>query len=79
MLACLAGPVRAPGARSRRSAAAALPALPAVAQEVSFTSLTAARECRVLLPDGERIYGGLSDGGVVVWDAADPASTPAGR
>jgi ligand-binding sensor domain-containing protein len=50
-----------------------LSALPAVAQEVSFTSLTAARECRVLLPDGERIYGGLSDGGVVVWDAADPA------
>ncbi len=44
-----------------------------MAQEVSFTPLTAARECRVLLPDGERIYGGLSDGGVVIWDAADPA------
>ncbi len=64
------------GARARRAAAAlslCLPALSAVAQEVSFTSLTAARECRVLLPDGDRIYGGLSDGGVVVWDAADPA------
>ena len=64
------------GSGARRALATALfclPALSAVAQEVSFTPLTAARECRVLLPDGERIYGGLSDGGVVVWDAADPA------
>ena len=64
------------GPRARRAVAAllcCLPALPAAAQEVSFTPLTAARECRVLLPDGERIYGGLSDGGVVIWDAADPA------
>ncbi|MHB8078240.1 MAG: hypothetical protein ACYDIE_03165 [Candidatus Krumholzibacteriia bacterium] len=64
------------GARVRRAIATGLlclPALPAAAQEVTFTPLTAARECRVLLPDGERFYGGLSDGGVVIWDAADPA------
>ncbi len=42
-------------------------------QDVTLTAITAARECQVLLPLGDRIYGGLSDGGVIVWDPADPA------
>ncbi len=55
-------------------AAALLVAVPAGAQEVSFTAVTAARDCLALLPAGGKVYGGLADGGVVAWDAADPAA-----
>ena len=50
----------------------AVPPDPAWAQEVSFTPLFSARECRVLLPVGDRIYGGLADGGLYVWHRDDP-------
>jgi ligand-binding sensor domain-containing protein len=46
----------------------------AAAQSVRFDALVNARECLSLVEVSGRLYGGLSDGGVVIWNAADPAS-----
>lgn len=46
----------------------------ASAQSVEFTEILRAKRCEVLLPVAGRLYGGLADGGVVVWDPATPDS-----
>lgn len=49
-------------------------AVAASAQEVDFQPLADARDCVALLPVGDRVYGGLTTGGVLVWDAAEPSA-----
>lgn len=47
----------------------------APAQEIAFTDLFSARDSRVLLVQGDWIYGGLSDGGIIAWRLDDPTRT----
>ncbi len=45
-----------------------------LAQDVHFNALVNARECRALLPLQGKLYGALAEGGVLVWNAADPTT-----